>query len=273
MLKIRIITALLLLPLALAAIFLLPPEWFRILVGILLLIGSWEFSRLAGLKLLPGGVLLILVQAAVMAALLISWDQWTASPVPPAFMACFAWMFMLLQMGAYVPGRIITPGYRLLGSVNALLAITTAWGALSWLRMEPGGEWWILLLLLTIWASDVGAYFSGRAIGGAKLASRISPGKTRAGFYGGVISAAVVSMAAGTSIPTIEATLPQLAILGATTAAVSVGGDLFISMHKRSVGLKDSGRLFPGHGGVLDRLDSLLAGAPFFVLAKLLMGI
>lgn len=273
MLKTRIITALLLLPLALAALFVLPAEWFRYLAGILLLIGSWEFSRLAGLKLLPGGVLLVLTQAAVMVVMLISWDQWTATPVQPAFMACFAWTFMLLQMGTYVPGRIITPGYRLLGAANALLAITTAWGALSWLRMEPGGEWWILLLLLTIWASDVGAYFSGRAIGGAKLAPRISPGKTRAGFYGGVICAAAVSMVAGTLIPALDATLLQLAILGATTAVVSVGGDLFISMHKRTVGLKDSGRLFPGHGGVLDRLDSLLAGAPLFVLAKLLMGI
>ncbi len=139
--------------------------------------------------------------------------------------------------------------------------------------LEPGGEWWILLLLLTIWASDVGAYFSGRAIGGAKLAPRISPGKTRAGFIGGVICAAAVAVAAGLAMPEIDASLAQLAILGATTAVVSVGGDLFISMHKRIVGLKDSGRLFPGHGGVLDRLDSLLAGAPFFVLAKLLMGI
>jgi phosphatidate cytidylyltransferase len=272
-LKTRIITALLLLPLALAAIFLLPAEWFRLLAGVLLLIGTWEFSRLAGLKLLPGGLLLLLAQGLIMAGMLMSWNRWTASPVPPAFMACFAWMFMFLQMGTYAPGRAITPGYKALGTSNALLAITTAWGALSWLRLEPGGEWWILLLLLTIWASDVGAYFSGRAIGGAKLAPRISPGKTRAGFIGGVICAAAVAVAAGLAMPEIDASLAQLAILGATTAVVSVGGDLFISMHKRIVGLKDSGRLFPGHGGVLDRLDSLLAGAPFFVLAKLLMGI
>jgi len=272
-LKIRIITALLLLPLALAAIFLLPPAWFCIFAGALLLVGSWEFSRLAGLKLVPGGLFLVLAQAVIMGSMWASWDEWTASPVPPAFMACFAWTFMFLQMGTYVPGRVITPAYKAMGSVNAVLAITAAWGALSWLRLEPGGQWWIVLLLLIIWASDVGAYFSGRAIGGSKLAPRISPGKTRAGFYGGVICAAGVAVAAGLAMPAVDASVLQLAILGSTTAVVSVGGDLFISMHKRVVGLKDSGRLFPGHGGVLDRLDSLLSGSAFFVLAKLLMGI
>jgi phosphatidate cytidylyltransferase len=176
-------------------------------------------------------------------------------------------------MVRYTPGQAPNTTYRLLGGINALVAITAGWAALAWLHHEPAGSWWILLLLLIIWAADIGAYFSGRAIGGKKLAPTISPGKTWAGFFGGLISAALVAAVAGTFLPGIDASLLQLAILGTLTAVVSVGGDLFISMHKRTVGLKDTGRIFPGHGGVLDRLDSLLAGAPFFVLGKLLTGI
>lgn len=273
MLRTRVLTALVLLPIALAAIFLLPPRPFSWAAGGLLLVGSWEFHRLADLSALPGGVLLPALQAAIFALLFLTWDAWTAAPIPPFALACAGWGFLFVQTWRYEPSLPPDEGYRSLTFVNALIAITAGWAALSWLRLEPAGSWWILLLLLTIWAADIGAYFSGRAIGGRKLAPRISPGKTWAGFFGGVISAALVAVAAGHLLPGVEAHPLPLALLGGVTALVSVGGDLFISMHKRSVGLKDTGRLFPGHGGVLDRLDSLLAGAPFFVLGKLLAGL
>lgn len=273
MLKTRIITAVLLLPLALAAIFLLPAGLFTYLAAALLLVGTWEFHRLAGFSSSTGGVVLLTLQSAIMAVMLATWSGWTASPVPAAFVACLGWGFLFLQLGTFVPGKPVDRGFRALGFANALVAITTGWAALTWLRLEPAGAWWIMLLLLTIWAADIGAYFSGRAIGGAKLAPHISPGKTRAGFYGGVVSAALITPVAASLMPGMQGSLVQWIILGVVTAIVSVGGDLLISMHKRTVGLKDAGKLFPGHGGVLDRLDSLLAGAPFFVLAKLLMGI
>ncbi len=273
MLRTRVLTALVLLPLALGAIFGLPSGTFAWVAAALLLIGTWEFHRLADLKPLPGGALLLMAQSGIMMALLGTWPQWTASPIPPFALICAAWGLMFLQMVRYTPGQSPTTTYRVLGGLNALVAITGGWAALAWLHHEPSGSWWILLLLLIIWSADVGAYFSGRAIGGKKLAPSISPGKTWAGFFGGLISAAVVASVAGTFLPGIEASVLQLAILGTATAVVSVGGDLFISMHKRTVGLKDTGKIFPGHGGVLDRLDSLLAGAPFFVLGKLLTGI
>jgi phosphatidate cytidylyltransferase len=272
-LRTRVLTALVLLPIALAAIFLLAPSHFRLAAGLLLLVGSWEFHRLAGLPAFPGGVLLLALQATLLGLLLTTWNEWTASPIPPFALACAAWGFLLVQIWRYEPGLPPDGGYRALACFNALVAITGGWAALSWLRMEPAGSWWILLLLLTIWAADIGAYFTGRAIGGRKLAPRISPGKTWAGFFGGVISAAVVAVVAGSLVPQIEAHPLPLALLGGVTALVSIGGDLFISMHKRTVGLKDTGSIFPGHGGVLDRLDSLLAGAPFFVLGKLLAGL
>ncbi len=273
MLRTRILTALVLLPLVLAAIFALAPGQFVYLLGLLLIVGSWEFHRLAGLRPLPWGGLLITLQGAIMAVLLATWDHWTANPVPPFALACLAWGLMFLQMLRYGPQRQVDTLFRVLGFCNALLVVSTGWAALSWLRLEPYGHWWILLLLVTIWAADVGAYFAGRAFGRRKLAPSISPGKTWAGVYGGVASAALVATAVGIYAPGIAARPLQLAILGAVTAVVSVGGDLFISMHKRTVGLKDTGRLFPGHGGLLDRIDSLMAGAPFFVLAKLLAGL
>ena len=94
-----------------------------------------------------------------------------------------------------------------------------------------------------------------------------------AGLYGGVVAAAIVPVLSVWAIPALDAKLLAVAALGVLTALVSVGGDLFISMHKRTVGLKDTGKIFPGHGGILDRLDSLIAGAPFFVLGKLLLGL
>lgn len=273
MLRTRVLTALVLLPLALAAIFGLSSGPFSWVAAALLLVGTWEFHRLADLRPLPGGIVLLLVQGAILVALIDNWPRWTASPVEPFALACAALGILFLRLARYSPGQSPDTTYRLLSSISALVAITAGWAALAWLHQEAAGSWWILLMLLVIWAADVGAYFSGRAIGGKKLAPAISPGKTWAGFFGGLVSAAIVAAIAGTLMPAIDASLPQLAILGLVTAVISVGGDLFISMHKRTVGLKDTGRIFPGHGGVLDRLDSLLAGAPFFVLGKLLMGI
>jgi phosphatidate cytidylyltransferase len=134
------------------------------------------------------------------------------------------------------------------------------------LRDQPAGEYLVLLLLVIIWSADTGAYFAGRRWGRHKLAPTISPGKTREGLLGGTLLATLSTvLIAGWFLPTppSPALLVALAVL---TTLFSAGGDLFVSLHKRTVGLKDSGRLFPGHGGVLDRFDSLLAGAPLFAL-------
>ena len=273
MLRTRIITALALLPLAWALVFVASPEVFLAVALALMLVGSWEFHRLAALPLWPLGVALIALQAVILAALAANWAAWTSNPIPPFALACLAWLAMFVQLFTYRPGQAPDARYRLRSSVNALAVITIGWMALCWLRREPAGEWWILTLLLIIWASDIGAYFTGRALGKAKLAPNISPGKTRAGLYGGLLASAAVGVLAALFLPQLDAGWPQMAVLAVITATVSVGGDLFISLHKRTVGLKDCGKLFPGHGGVLDRLDSLLAGAPFFALGKLLAGL
>lgn len=179
---------------------------------------------------------------------------------------------LFIRLPFYRPDTQLNNTYRLISVATAILSITTGWFALGWIRLQPEGSWLILLLLLIVWAADTGAYFSGKAFGKRKLAAHISPGKTRAGLLGGLVAATLVALVAANLMP-LESIEPlPLVLLSLLTALVSVGGDLMISLHKRTSGIKDSGNLLPGHGGMLDRLDSLLAAAPFFALGLLVSG-
>ncbi len=273
MLKQRVLTAVLLLPLVMAAIFALPPQWFLVLLAAILLIGSWEYAPLAGYTDAVSGYVLLAVQAIIFAALFSVRAAWDSAIALYAGLACVAWLLMFIRLPLYRTGAQVDSKYRLLSSLTAILSITTGWFALSWIRMRPDGSWLILLLLLIVWAADTGAYFAGKTFGKRKLAPHISPGKTQAGFAGGLIAAPLVALLAVTLMPQLAAVEPaRLILLSIMTALASVGGDLVISMHKRTSGFKDSGNLLPGHGGVLDRLDSLLAAAPFFVLGLVVAG-
>ena len=136
---------------------------------------------------------------------------------------------------------------------------------LAWLRHDPtAGLGLFLLVLLAVWATDTGAYAAGRLIGGPKLAPRISPKKTWAGLIGGMVASAVAAWAVALGFQ--AASPATAAAFGAAIAVVSQGGDLFESWVKRRYGVKDSGHLIPGHGGLLDRVDGLLVAAPAFAL-------
>lgn len=137
--------------------------------------------------------------------------------------------------------------------------------ALCALRGAPAGRLDVLLLLGVVWASDIGAYFAGRAVGGPKLAPSISPGKTRSGALGGLFAA--VLLGSGMAWALAPGSAPAVAALSAILSVASQAGDLFESWVKRRFGVKDSGRTIPGHGGLLDRLDGLLAAAPVMALA------
>ena len=268
MLKIRIITALIIFPATIAAVF-LPPSWlFRLLIAAVLLTGSWEFRRLAGLSTASGWAL-TMIQVLILALLFYFWPFVKTEPLVILGAGCLAWLLMFARLSAYRDGEAPDPAFRRLSFLSALGATTFCWYSLSWLQDQAEGPFVVFLLLLVIWASDVGAYFSGKQFGGRKLAPGISPKKTWAGVYGGVILAVAAAFVWAEIIAGLR--IPVLALLLTTvlTTLTSVGGDLFISIHKRTVGLKDTGTIFPGHGGVLDRYDSLLAGAPFFALAYL----
>ena len=143
--------------------------------------------------------------------------------------------------------------------------------ALTWLRSDPGvGMLLILFLLLTVWANDIGAFVVGRGLGGPRLAPSISPAKTWAGFWGGITAAGLVgglvALVAGAQAPLAAV------VLGAVLAVVGQGGDLFESAIKRRYKVKDSGQLIPGHGGLLDRIDGLVAAAPVLALFQAVVG-
>ena len=129
----------------------------------------------------------------------------------------------------------------------------------------PHGHWWTLLALVIVWASDIGAYFSGRRFGKRKLAPQISPGKTWAGTYGAMVAGVLVGVIGGWLLDVRGGQLVALALLAAVTVAISIVGDLIESLMKRHARIKDSGSIFLGHGGLLDRLDSVFAALPVFV--------
>ena len=159
------------------------------------------------------------------------------------------------------------PVARLLGIVYVLSALV----ALLWLRHQPGsGRETVLWIVVVVWATDIGAYFLGKLAGGVKLAPRISPGKTWSGLIGGRCWAGVASAAMGLAFD--QGATFGLAAIGVDLAIVAQMGDLLESAAKRDAGLKDSGHLIPGHGGLLDRIDGLVAVLVVVALARLVMG-
>jgi len=272
MLKQRIITAAILLPVVLALILLPPTGFFATLVAIVFVGAAWEWAQLAGFRTAVGRGVVAAVAAAVVAVLLLVRTHGLLAALTFAGVAwwigcCFWLRHFTFAAAPNSENRMLKLGAGLLVIVPALAAATD-------LHASDRGHWWTLLALVIVWAADTGAYFSGRYFGKRKLAPRISPGKTWAGVYGALVAGALVALLGGWMLG-VEDTgkLVGLVILGVLTVAVAVVGDLFESLMKRHASVKDSGALFPGHGGLLDRLDSVFAALPIFAAGKLLLGL
>ena len=263
MLKTRVLTALVIFPVTLAVVFLAPPLVFKGIIAILLMTGCHEFGRICSLPARSANILMIL-QAALFAALFFAWDIITPHAVPILAAACIAWLVLFTRLATFRPDAKPDDSYRRFGFAAALVALTSCWFALCWLHEQPRGEYVLFLLLLIIWASDTGAYFAGVKFGRNKLAPSISPKKTWEGVYGGLLLALLAAWLWSGPAMHLGIDLLPLAAISIITTATSIGGDLFISLHKRTVKLDDAGNLFPGHGGVLDRVDSLVFTAPLF---------
>jgi phosphatidate cytidylyltransferase len=261
MLKQRIITALILLPIALCGFFLLEGTGFALFIGLVVTLGAWEWARLAGFTAQPARV----AYAAVVAFMLVIMHI-LPGLAPWVLGASVLWWGVATYLVLTYPGSSEHWASAACKLVIGLLILLPAWQGLVQIKQEPLGNWLIMAVMVLVWGADIGAYFSGRAFGKRKLAPQVSPGKSWEGVYGGLllslVLAAIVGVARDWSFVQI-----LMGLLGAAVIVfISVVGDLTESMFKRQSGIKDSSNLLPGHGGVLDRIDSLTAAIPVFAV-------
>lgn len=264
MLKQRILTAIVLVVIVLTALFLNNPLYWRALISVAVLIGFWEWLRFCEITTLAAKVVSYSLFGGCLYLL-------QASYIPVGIViygACALWLVLLLFTMTnaldFLHNRVI----KLLIGVAVL-------SSSGWIIIEfksiVHGPWWVLCFMASVWAADIGAYFFGKRFGKTKLAPQVSPGKTIEGMLGGVGFMLLIYVPVLFYVFSAQTALLLLVTL-VTTTLVSVGGDLFESKMKRYSGLKDSSQVLPGHGGVLDRIDSLLSGAPFFALGLIVLG-
>lgn len=287
MLKQRIITALVLLPLAMALLFYPGLKVFSLILIPIFGIIAWEWSRLLQTNFFVKTLFIVIVLAALGG--IYYWltqreffeyptipNNWTeVHPFKLLMVSIMAWVVAFVLILLYPKaGRtwLRGPWIRALFGVVFLAA---AWLAIVLIRSTDilqnhfYGGWLLLLMFVVIWGADVGAYFFGKTMGRHKLAPVVSPNKTWEGAIGGLVTATVLSSVAAYFIG-LSFSLSWFVLLAVILVVVSVIGDLFESMLKRQAGIKDSSQILPGHGGLLDRLDSTLSVAPFFIVALLI---
>jgi phosphatidate cytidylyltransferase len=264
-LRTRVLTAVVLAAVLLAVLLWLP-EWATVAVmTALVLAGAWEWSAFLRLPAVaPRGAYVVLV-----AALLVGAWRVSASPEGQALLLAVAvlWWLTALLWIAFAPRRVSPWSAAAAG----VLALVPAWVALVRLRhVPPQGAEWVLFAFVLVWVADIGAFFCGRRFGRIRLAPEVSPGKTWEGVLGGIGLSALVAVAGS-----LWFRVPLLVFLPLCVTAVgfSIIGDLTESLLKRFAGMKDSGSVFPGHGGVMDRIDSLTGAAPVLLLGLTLLGV
>jgi phosphatidate cytidylyltransferase len=260
MLLSRILTAIALAVPVVWIILFQPVEILFYLLLLVVFLSGFEWSRLAGVE----SAWLRLVFALLVTAL-----PWIATEYFNQYVTIFIGVSVVWWFGVYLylkqaspveKGSVVSPVKLLI----ALLVIPTA--VLAMLEIQKGlqGGEWLLYSMMMVWVADIGAYFSGKRFGRRKLAANISPGKTREGLWGGMVATTLYSLVAAFHFELDLERTAYLIVLSLLVTVISVTGDLYESFLKRERGLKDSGKLLPGHGGILDRIDGVLAAMPVF---------
>lgn len=269
MLKQRTLTALVLAPIAIGMILFLPSTILGPVIGAVLLMALWEWTRLAGYTDVRVRGAVVAVHAVLLVGL------WVLRGTPVwwgTIVAGVAWWFVAMTwLKNFSFAAAPTPDNRRLKLLAGTFSVLPAWVALIEVHDAAQGPYWTLLGLLLVWAADTGAFLTGRRWGRTKLAPRISPGKTWAGVYGALGFAVLVAGIGAWLLGMRELIWLGLIGLALVMVAFSIVGDLFESLLKRHANVKDSGDLFPGHGGMLDRLDSLFAALPVWAAGLALL--
>ena len=264
MLKQRVITALVLVAILLIALFNENPILWQVFVSVAISVAFYEWLKFCRIESITHKILSF--------SLFIGLSFVLYSGLIPVMVVVIVLSFVWLVLFVFT----FTDRLQILHEawlkllIGALVLAGSGWLIVEF-KIVASGAWWILCFLMSVWAADVGAYFVGKRFGKTKLAPSISPGKTIEGLLGGLFLVLLVFTPVSFYFFNVSAALLLLLTI-VFTALASVAGDLFESKLKRFVGLKDSGQILPGHGGVLDRIDSLLAGAPFFSVGLFALG-
>lgn len=265
----RIATALTLLPIIVWCVFFAPGNWaFQVFAGAIVVVAAWEWTALMGWAR-PAGRFAYAAAVLVTLAALAFVPDVAGLQLPLYGIAVVFWLGAHRLVRGYPDNTAHWAHVSLLAPVGFVLLVP-AWLGLT--TLHEVSPWWLMYLFLLVWGADTGAYFAGRAFGKHKLAPSVSPGKTIEGFIGGLLLAMIVALGVALFRDLEGRRLLAFMGLALLTALASVLGDLFESMTKRHAGIKDSGNIFPGHGGALDRIDSLTAAAPVFALGWWLAG-
>lgn len=268
MFKQRLITALVLAPLMLGGIFLLPVQEFGIFIGVIVTVAAWEWANMAGITQPIGRM----AYAGLIAIALFATSQLLAQEAvyqTTALAIAGGWWLVALLFVLRYPKLSALWSAQATRALIGLVVLIPMWVGFMYLKQAAHSSLLILYLMFVIWGADTGAYFAGKRWGKSKLAVRVSPGKSWAGFWGGLATVLLISVVFAAychhyirALNTSE--LLSLMFISVITTFASVLGDLLESMFKRFRGIKDSSSLLPGHGGVLDRIDSMTAAVPVF---------
>jgi len=258
---------------SIGGVLLLDTLYLSLIFALIVFWGGLEWAKLAGISSQGSGIAYAIAIAAGLwgSALLLKSGQ---GAIWLLVVAMGWWMGVLFQLIRYRPLAALPGGVSILGLLAGLITLVPSWMALSWLHgRSADGPVLTLFMLILIWVADSGAYFAGRRWGKVKLAPHISPGKTREGVFGALAGATAcgLAMAIFQEFEVLHTLL--FTTLCIVTTVFSVVGDLFESLVKRRRGVKDSGTVLPGHGGILDRIDSLTAAAPIFALGVNALGL
>lgn len=278
MLKNRLLTALTLAPLVILAILFLPDLWFALAWGVVIAVCAWEWSNLAGLDATPSRGVFVAICVGAMT----SYQQWAGAAEEWLAWPVVAWWFLFSILLRTIPGKLLKINYPIAARLFVgLFILVSSWILMVWTQHNLG-PYQLLYLFLLIWLADSAAYFAGKRWGLSKLSPEISPGKTIEGLYGALLAVGLFACATAALLYALDAgsftefqlfQLVDFLMLSLATVFFSVVGDLFESMAKRIRGVKDSGAILPGHGGMLDRVDSLLAAVSVYYAGSKILGI
>ena len=270
MLKQRIITGLIVGTAFILCLVYLPRAYLAVVLGVIMIIAAWEWTRLMQLTAMPARLIYCLVIAAFL------WVVWKSLSDPAQswrqllYASALWWLLALVWLASYPRGQEKTTSNQSVKLIAGVLILVPCW--LGMIVLHQFGLAWLLYILIFIWVADSGAYFAGKRFGKRKLAPKVSPGKTWEGLMGALLGCLIYAVVGLYWLKIASTHWFSFILVALALVPISVVGDLFESMIKRHTGVKDSGRILPGHGGVLDRIDSWTAAIPMFTLACVYFG-